>query len=169
MSGASVSVIFVTTQYDLHCEIPIRSGRAFDVFNDSTTRFLELENVKFYQHASSEPVLEVSKTVLVKDNVHLALLVSDDRSAERKVFFAAQEKKKTMQAVVSLPTIIVKGEIHVKAAKDTQGFLSIEAASFIPVTNATVLGYSPTSVPMDSPVVLVKKDAISSLALLRDG
>lgn len=166
VNSASASVIFVMAHYDVHCQISIRSGRAFDVFNDGTTRFLELENVRFFQRTCNEPMLEVNRTVLVKDNVHLAILMDEDRSNERKVFFATREKK-TMQGVISLPTVIVKGEVHVKAASDAQGFLSIEAASFFPVTDATVLGYSSAAAPLNSTVVLVKKDAISSLALLR--
>jgi hypothetical protein len=164
VNGVSASVIFVTAHYDLHCNVPIRAGRALDAFNDHTTRFLELQNVKFFERARSEPLLEVGNTLLVKDNVHLALLLNEDRTNERKVFFATQEKR-TVQAVMSLPTVIVKGDLHLKSASDAHGFLSVEAGSFFPVTNAVVFGYTAAVKDVQSPVVLVKKDAICSLTL----
>ena len=166
VNGVSASVIFVMAHYDLHCNISKRSGRALDVFNDHSTRYLELEDARFYYRASTEPVIEVNRTMLVKDNVHLAILVSEDRKKENTFFFATREKR-TMQGVISLPSVIVKGDVHVKAATDVPAFLSIAAGSFFPVTNATVLGHASAAVPLESPVVLVKSAAISSMALSR--
>ncbi len=167
MNGASASVVFVMTHFDLHCNVSTRSGRALDVFNDHSTRYLELEDARFYCHTSTEPVIEVDRTVLVKDNVHLAILVSEDRAKETTFFFATREKK-TMQGVISLPSVIVTGDVHVKAAADVPAFLSLEAGSFFPVTNASVLGHASAAAPLESPVVLVKSDAISSMALSRN-
>jgi hypothetical protein len=142
----------------------VKSGRAVDVLNDTTTRYLEIEQVRFFQRTGSELVAEVPRALLVKNNVHLVLLVSEDRSNERRVFFAAQERR-THTAVISLPTVVVKGELHVKSAADPQGFLSIQAGSFIPVTDATVFGHAPDTAPIISSVVLINKDAITSLAI----
>ncbi len=167
METASASVIFVMSHYDLHCEISTRSGRVIDVLNDHTTRYLHLDHVRFCHRARREPVLETNKTVLVKDNVHLAILVSENRSKEGRAFFAAREKK-TVNGVISLPNAIVQGEIHIKSTTDATAFLSIEATSFFAVTDATVLGISNTDAPLASHVVLVKKDAITTLTMARD-
>ena len=166
MNAVSSSVIFLTAHYDIHCSVLTRSGRLLDAFNDSSTRFLELENVRFFQQASGEPVMELPKSVLVKDNIHLAILVSEDRTTESKVFYATLERK-TLSAVVALPTVLVKGHVHVKSAADPQGFFALEAGIFFPVTSATVLGRSAAAAPLPGSVVMVKKDAVTSLSLER--
>jgi len=164
VNSSSASVVFITAHYDLHCSMTLRSGRAFDVFNDHTTRFLELENVRYCPHLSGESICDVQRALLVKDNVQLALLVSEDRSNASRVFYAAQAKR-ILQAVITLPTAMVTGLVHMKSANDAHGFLSIEAASFIPVTNAQLIG-SPGAAAVESPVAMVKKDAITSFALV---
>lgn len=167
MSDNSAPVIFVTANYDLHCSMPVRRGRALDMFNDSSTRYLEVRHVSFYQRPAEEPILDVDSTLLVKDNIQLAILVSEDRPSESRMFFATLGKK-SISGVVSLPNAIVKGQVHAKSAVDAAGFLSLEAASFFPVTDATVLGHSPTSGAFESSVVAVNKAAVSSLTLLHE-
>ncbi len=170
VNGATTSVIFVTAHYDVHCTVFTRGGRLLDAFNDSNTRFLELEDVRYFAHGSREPAIELPKTLLVKENIHLAILVSEDRRNESKVFFATLERR-TMNAVVALPTVVVKGQVHAKAAVDPQGFLTYEAASFFPVTSATLIGnlaldrLSGTESP--GAVIMVNKNAIFSLSLER--
>ncbi len=166
MSNTSISVVFVTSHFDLHCELSIRSGRALDAFNDTTTKFMNVENVRFHQHTQQEPVLTVKSSVVVKDNVFLALLLDEDRPSERKVFFAVQEKR-SMRAVMTLPTVIVEGSLHMKISNDAPSFLSLESGVFFPVTDATVHGSDRFDPSTTYPVVMVKAAAISSLSLQR--
>ncbi len=166
MNGVSTTVIFVTAHYALHCNVFTRTGRLLDAFNDSSTRYLELEQVRYFEHTGDEPVLELPKSVLVKDNIHLAILVGEDRSSESKVFFATLERK-TLSAVVALPTALVKGHVHVKSVNDAQGFLTLEAGNFFPVTSATVLGHAAATRQLPGSVVMVNREAIFSLSLER--
>jgi hypothetical protein len=159
-----LSVIFLTAHYDVHCTFSRRCQRALDAFNDTTTRFLEVETVRFHPRSSDEPLLELDKTVLVKENVYAAILTGEDRSRESRFFYAARERR-TRPCVVSLPTVIVTGQLHVKGASDAQRFLALEAESFFPITDATVLGDSPRIPAIQSPVVMVKRDAVTSLSL----
>ena len=69
-----------------------------------------------------------------------------------------------MDAVILLPTVIVKGQLHPKLANDPQGYLTLEAGSFVPVTAATVYGHCDAEHELESPVVVVNKDTISSLS-----
>lgn len=167
VNNGSTPVILVMNHFDVHCRIPIGAGRVLDTFNDQTTGYLEAEDVRVYQRAGGEPMFDLSKTVIVKENVNLVILVSEDRSSESRVFFAAQDKK-TTSSVVSLPSVIVKGQIHLREATNARGFLSIQAASFFPITEATVVGQAYADTPLKSRVVLVRKDAVSSVALLPD-
>ena len=96
MNGATASVIFVMTHYDVHCDVSTRGSRILDMFNDQTTKFLDLENVRVFQRTASEPMIELPKSVLAKANIHLAILVSEDRSTESKVFFARAREKAWM-------------------------------------------------------------------------
>ena len=164
MSDNRAPVILVTANYDLHGDMLVRRGRALDVFNDHSTCFLDVKNVSFYQRMATEPVLELDSTLLVKDSVQLAILITEDRSSESRMFFATLEKR-SVPGVISLANVIVKGQVHVKSATDETGFLSLEAAGFFPVTDATVLGHSPANAARKSPVVVVNKAAVSSLAL----
>ncbi len=82
---------------------------------------------------------ELASTVLVKSSLQAVLLLDEDRPNESKVFFASMARK-TMEVVVTLPTILVEGRIHTKSATDLQAYLSLEAGSFFPVTAAKVRG-----------------------------
>ncbi len=165
MNGVSTSVIFVTKHYDLYCNVCTRSVRLLDAFNDSSTRYLELDNVRYCRPEGEEPVLELPKALLVKDNIHLAILVSEDRRNESKVFFATLERR-TMQATVALPNVLVTGQIHAKGANDPQGYLTFEAGMYFPVTSAIVVG-RPDLTPSPGAVVMVNKSSVVTLALER--
>ena len=164
MNATALSVIFLTAHYDLYCTFSKRTQRALDALNDATTRFLEVGSVRFHPRSRSEFLLEVQQTVLVKENVHAAILTSEDRSRESQFFFAARERR-TRPCVLVLPTVIVTGQLHLKGASDAQRFLALEAGSFFPVTDATVKGDMPHTESLRSPVVMVKRDAVISLSL----
>ena len=165
VNGDSTPVIFVMGQHDLHCNLSIGSARALDIFNDQSTQYLEVTNARFCPRASDEPLVEVRRTVLVKENLHLVVLVGEDRSSERRVFFATRAKT-TVHVILSLPTVVVQFHIHLTSATDTPGFLSIQSSTFFPVTNATVLGHTSATQSLKCGAVLVRKDAVSSVALL---
>lgn len=164
MNDPTLSVIFVTAHYDLHCTFCRLDQRALDAFNDTNTRFLEVESMRYHSRSGGEPLCEVDKTVLVKDNVYAAILTSEDRSRESRFFYAVRERR-TRPCVLSLPTVLVTGQLHVKRASDAQRFLALEAEAFFPVTDATVMGDSPHIQTLQSPVVMVKRDAVTSLSL----
>jgi hypothetical protein len=164
VSDTALSVIFVTAHYDLYCTFSTRTQRALDALNDATTRFLDVDSVRFHPRSGSESLLDVQQTVLVKENVHAAILTNEDRSRESRFFFAARERR-TRPSVLVLPTVIVTGQLHMKAASDAQRFLALEASSFFPVTDATVTGDMPHTESRQSPVVMVKRDAVISLSM----
>jgi hypothetical protein len=78
---------------------------------------------------------------------------------------SAARERICLDTVISLPNVLVVGQLHVKSATDAQGYLMLEARSFIPVTAATIYDHSDSNTRLESPVVLVKKDAISSMSL----
>jgi hypothetical protein len=162
VNGSSASAILILPHYELHGDVPTGSGRLLDVLNDQSTRFLKMAHVRFVRRGSNHIVSEVSNSVVVKSNIHLALLVDEDRPNYTKFFYATQERK-TLDSLITLPTMLIEGRIHLKTAADPQSFLSIEAGTFFPVTNATI-HYSASSEPTDSPVVLINKEAVSSLS-----
>lgn len=149
----------------MHCNLPTGYSRALDSFNDQTTKFLELCDARFFRRSESEPLAESPKVVLIKDNVHVAILLGEDRSTERTLFFASRSTN-AVPALVTLPNVIVRGLIHMKSAKDVPGFFSFDAGTFFPITNATVLGHCSVAQPIEHAVAMVRKDAVSSIALL---
>ena len=102
MNGSSTSATLVTPHYDLHCQLSVRGNRALELFNDASKRFLSVEDVRFHPHCGDSPLLDVSQTLIVKENVHLVILDSEDRSKESRFYFAARERR-TFQTVISLP------------------------------------------------------------------
>ena len=58
------------------------------------------------------------------------MLLDEDRRSESKVFFASLARK-TIDVVVTLPTILVEGRIHTKTANDPQTYLSLEAGTVL--------------------------------------
>ena len=138
------------------------SSRALDAVNDHSTRFLKLESVRVCASGQSEPLFELPNTVVLKSMVQAVLLLNEDRSNESKVFFASLARK-THEATILLPTMIVNGRIHTKAGGDMPTFLSLETGMFFPVTGATVRYGDRFETTRQCPVVLVQKDQIATI------
>ena len=163
VNATSASVIFVASHYYLHGDFSLGTSRVLEVLNDPTTRYLKLENVRILEDASDEPFCQLGATVLVKENIHLAMLVAEDRPSDNKVFFATRERK-TFHCVVSLPSMLVEGRLHTKMATEPQSFLSLEAGAFFPITGASLRQLG-TARRFDSSVVWINKTAVSSISL----
>ncbi len=163
MTGHSATAIFVLSHHDARGTVDTGTGRLLDVLNDQYTRFMKLDNVRVCPRAESHALVELSHTVLIKDNIHLVILLGEDRRTESKVFFASLARK-TLDVVITLPTIVVEGRIHTKAATDPQSYLSLEAATFFPLTTARIQDDACEGGWLESPVVLVNKGALSSIS-----
>jgi hypothetical protein len=101
--------------------------------------------------------------VIVKTHLQAVLMLGEDRSSESKVFFASLARK-TMDVVVTLPTILVEGRIHTRVANDLLAYLSLEAGVFFPVTAAKIRGRMRMGNLLECPVVLVNKDKVSTIS-----
>lgn len=163
MSKYTADVVFVSSHFDVHGSVTTGTGRVLDVLNDQTTRFLKLDNARIRPRMSEAVISQLRSCVLAKDSIQLAQLVGEDRPNETKVFFAAQSRK-TFDIVLTLPTIVVEGRIHVKSSQDPQAFLTLESGSFFPVTSARFHEESPDATSHVHPVVLVNKSFVSCLA-----
>lgn len=163
MNSHSATAVFVSFHYDTHGTVVTGAGRLLDVLNDQNTRFLKLENVRVCPRAENHALVELGSSVLIKDNVHLVMLLGEDRSSESKVFFASLARK-TVDVVVTLPTVVVEGRIHTKSASDAQAYLSLEAGAFFPLTAARIQDDACEDGWLDSPVVLVNKALLSSIS-----
>ncbi len=151
------------SHYDAHGTVATGTGRLLDVLNDQNTRFLKLDNVRICPRAESHALVELTSTVLIKNNIHLVLLLGEDRRSESKVFFASLARK-TIDVVVTLPTILVEGRIHTKTANDPQAYLSLEAGLFFPLTAAKIQDDACEGGWLESPVVLINKEMLSSIS-----
>jgi hypothetical protein len=167
VTSNSAAAIFVTSHFDVHGTVSTGSSRILDVLNDHNTRFLKLDKASIFPHGQSTPISELHSTVLVKANIHLVLLLGEDRPSESKVFFASLSRK-TVNVVLTMPTTIVEGRIHVKAASDPQGYWSLEAGTFFPITTGTIRDANGTAEPRSMSVILVNKDVASSFAFAKD-
>jgi hypothetical protein len=98
----------------------------------------------------------------MKSMVQAVLLLNEDRSNESKVFFASLARK-TLEATILLPTMIVIGRIHTKASGDIPTFLSLETGTFFPVTGTTVRCGDRFETTRQCPVVLIHKDRIATI------
>ncbi len=162
MNDSTSTAIFVLPHYDVHGHITSTSSRALDAMNDHSTRFLKLESVRVCAAGCAEPLFELPHTVVLKSMVQAVLLLNEDRSNESKVYFASLARK-TPEATILLPTMIVKGRIHTKAGGDMPTFLSLETGMFFPVTGARVQYGDRFEATLDCQVVLVHKDQIATI------
>jgi hypothetical protein len=163
VNSHSATAIFVLSHYDAHGSVDTGTGRLLDVLNDQNTRYLKLENVRICPRAETHALVELASTVLIKNNIDLVVLLGEDRRSESKVFFASLARK-TIDAVVTLPTILVEGRIHTKMANDPQAYLSLEAGAFFPLTAAKIQDDACEGGWLESPVILVNKEALSSIS-----
>jgi hypothetical protein len=163
LNADAVNTILIVSNFNLNCEVATRGQRLLDVLNDGNTRYLQIRGGQISGGSGQQAVLEIGETLVVKDNLEMALPVQTGAQGARNLFYATLERN-TAKVVMTLPTAVVQGEIHVKAARDAQTFLSIEAGNFIPVTNATVHHLSSDGEPAEKIVALVNRTYISSLA-----
>ncbi|MHB0959982.1 MAG: hypothetical protein ACYC6N_11050 [Pirellulaceae bacterium] len=163
MNSQSAKAVFVLSQYDVYGRAAVGSARMLDVLNNETTRFLKLESVRICPPGDLVAITELANTLLVKSQLQAVLLPDEDRPSDSKVFFASLNRK-TMKVVISLPTILVEGRIHTKTATDFNGYLTLEAGIFFPVTNATVRGQSRMGNVLECPVILVNKETVSTIS-----
>jgi hypothetical protein len=163
VNSHSATAVFVSFHHDTHGTVVTGTSRLLDVLNDQNTRFLRLENVRICPRAENHALVELNTCALIKDNIHLVMLLGDDRRSESKVFFASLARK-TVDVVVALPTILVAGRIHTKTASDAQGYLSLEAGAFFPLTAARIQDDACEGGWQECPVVLVNKAVLCSIA-----
>jgi hypothetical protein len=163
VSKYTADVVFVSNQFDVHGSVTTGTGRILDVLNDQTTRFLKLDNARICPRMSGTVIAQLRSCVMAKDSIQLVQLVGEDRPNETKVFFAAQARR-TFDIVLTLPTILVEGRIHVKSSPDPQAYLTLESGAFFPVTSARFHEESPDAASHVHAVVLVNKIFVSCLA-----
>ncbi len=163
MNKYTAEVVFVSNHFDIHGSVTTGNGRVLDVLNDQTTRFLKLDGATICPRTSTTVIAQLRSCVVTKDSIQLVQLVGEDRPNETKVFFAAQARK-TIDIVLTLPTILVEGRIHVKAAQDPQAYLTLEAGTFFPVTSARFCEDAGDATSHVHAVILINKNAVSSLA-----
>lgn len=163
MTGHSATAIFVLAHSDVHGTVATGTNRLLDVLNDQNTRYLKVDRVRICPRAEGHALAELSDTVLIKNNIHLVMLVDEDRRRDSQVFFASLARK-TLDAVLTLPTVLVQGRVHTKSASDPQGFLTLEAGTFFPLTNVKIQDDACEGGWQESPVVLVNKEMVASLS-----
>jgi hypothetical protein len=163
VNSQSAKAVFVLPHYDVYGRASTGSSRILDVLNDQNTRYLKLDGVRICAPGDRMALAELASTVLVKSSLQAVLLLDEDRPSESTVYFASMARK-TMEVIVTLPTIMVEGRIHTKTASDLQAYLSLEAGIFFPVTAAKIRGQMRTGNLLESPVVLVNKDRVSTIS-----
>lgn len=163
VDGHSATALFVLSHHDAHGSVATGTGRLLDVLNDHNTRYLKLDHVRICPRAEDHALVTLASTVLVKNNIHLVLLLGEDRRSESKVFFASLARK-TIDVVLTLPTLLVEGRIHAKAAQDPQAYLSLEAGAFFPLTGARIQDDACEDGWQENSVILINKEAISSIS-----
>jgi len=159
----SATALFVLSHYDAYGSVATGTVRLLDVLNDQNTRYLKLDSVRICPRAESHALVELTSTLLIKNNIQLVVLLGEDRRSESKVFFASLARK-TIDVVVTLPTILVEGRIHTKMANDAQKYLSLEAGAFFPLTAAKIQDDACEGGWQECPVILINKEALSSIS-----
>ncbi len=163
MNAEAVTAVLILSDFCLQCEIATRGQRLLDVLNDGNTRFVQTRGGRLLSTSGLEPVAEIGETLVVKDNLVMALLMNAGAQSARSLFFATLERN-TAQVVMTLPRALVRGEMHVKRARDAQTFLTVEAGNFIPVSNARVQYSNTPTAPLEDVVAMVNRSFISSLS-----
>lgn len=161
MNADAINTILILSYFNLNCEVATRGQRLLDVLNDGNTRYLQIQSGQVFG-GGQKALANVGDTLVIKDNLEMALPVRTGSPGSRNLFYATLERN-TARVVMTLQHAVVQGEIHVKAARDAQTFLSIKAGNFIPVTSATVHQLDSKVEPAENVVALVNRTYISSL------
>jgi hypothetical protein len=137
------------------------------MLNDVNSRYLPVQEARFFRRADLQTLLDVPKTVVVKDAVQLVVTDAVERS-EEQLFFATVKQKTHQDAAVALPSAMIEGTLHVKMARDPHAFLSVEATRFFPLTNATIHQLTADAKSLESAVVFIRTEAVAAMTF-RDG
>jgi hypothetical protein len=117
LNADAINTILILSSFNLYCELATRGQRLLDVLNDGNTRYLQIRSGQISGGSSQKAVAEIGETLVVKDNLEMALPVKTGAQGARNLFYATLERN-TAGVVLTLPNAVVQGEIHVKAARD---------------------------------------------------
>ncbi len=160
MLSEEVNTILATHEHLLTAKVATHGHRLLEVLADESTDFLPVRDVKVFRRRGDTCNDTLSKAVIRKANIALALPAGTKHEAPDKRSGRHVAKNKYAAFLVVLG-YEVRGEIHLKELFDPKILFCHEFRLFFPVPHATVSFAGTRCGDRESQVVLVNRDLVS--------
>lgn len=163
MLSDQVQATLVTQSHLFQCKVATGGQRLQEVLNLSLTTFLQIFDVSVYRYSNqSELLVKFAKATILKSEVLFALLQTETYEAPQKRIYAYVQKN-NVRAFMTISDYDIQGLMHFASYIDPLSFLALDGKNFVPVTQASISHGRVTGTLLSSPVVLVRRAAISFL------
>jgi hypothetical protein len=155
----------IFTQYHRYSgQVNTRGNRLADFLNDPATEVVELRNVQVSQPTNqSSNAVECAQLQLKKDVILLAIPTGSYEAPGKRLY--SYVEKQHFQANVVLPGYNLVGTVHLPSRVNHWAFLCEGGTtpSFIPMTDVTIRVAIGNAEPVQTKVVIFKRQFIESL------
>lgn len=155
-----IPVVLLVGDHWISALIANEGKRLQDLLNDKTSEHLTLADARLYLTAEmTEAAAVLPKAVVPKDNIVFAMITDDHHEAPRKRANSFI-RKELFEVYLTIPSMEVKGFVHLHQRSDPSGFLTRLAKdniTFFPVTQSAVSAVGPLAEASHAPVTLVNR------------
>lgn len=167
MLSEQVQATLITDAHLFKCKVATGGQRLQEVLNFSLTTYLHIFDVSVYRYYDpTELTVTFAKATILKSEVNLALIQNETYEAPQRRMYAYIQKN-NMRAFMSVADYDVQGYMHFTSYIDPLSFLALDSKNFVPVTQAVINHGGYKGEQLSSPVVLVRRAAISFLHFTR--
>ena len=162
----TVPAALFTNGHILVCRISTRGNRLLDLLNNSSSEFLQLEDVQTYRVTCRSHVASFPDGVIRKSRLLLAIL-TDNRCKDSTRRNYAQTVKDQYAGFITIGDLEIRGKLHLGRHPDVATFLLHATGNFFPVTEANVSCVDNED-EESKPVVLINKNFVDFIQISPD-
>lgn len=165
MLAQAVKTILITQEQLFRATVVVGGRRLLDVLNDSLTDHLPVRDIEvFHDLAMQDAVARFPSACVRKSALSLVILAQEGHEAPEKRLFS-YVRKLPQRVLVAVPGYEVTGQIHLLQPGDAPTVLARDLGAFFPVTQAKLTHVGRPDQPLEVPVVMVHKAAVSLFCL----
>ncbi len=161
---ATIALIVVCRRHSFRCTVAHGGRRVLDVLNDKSSGFLRVTSAVFSRHGDSESLGQLDEAVIPKASIDCVLLQNEQHEApvRRRHSLVIKHPYATL---VLLPEHEICGTTLWAGRPDPLAVLSADAASFFPVSPATLWDAAHTGECVASTVAFANKTSVSMISI----
>ncbi len=159
-------VDFFTQSYRISGHLDVRRQGLFEMLNDQTTGFLQLEDAYISPiDRPGEILASYRASTLAKANLTLALVARQEDALPRKQAYGSYAGAYLYNIFLTVPTFEVSGYLRLSARVDLRRLLVTETEDFLVVLDGRVRGSIRPDIVFNAGGILVNKRHIGAFCV----